>query len=256
LDSLHKKNNQIWYDKEKNSQMKKLNFLKNLITNNRKFVENLEYVENSDSIDAKAYEYGVKLKIANVIDRWKNNFREYLLQNFLPGILSDHDFNIKSLNNYLRTSLNINITKSWPTFVSKNFYEEIDQKFNQFNYYHLSQPQNIVYDINEENFLPIFYTEDDKINYLIRKIEDKINNIKQHQKPITDKKIESKINKPFYFTSNDFSKITEDINYNNAHLEDHLNNIKNLLAQRIFLNKRFTQRLIKAESDIHSFLLE
>jgi|LauGreDrversion4_2_1035121.scaffolds.fasta_scaffold50790_4 hypothetical protein len=256
MDFMMKKPNYNWYDKEKTSQFKRINLLKSLIMNNKKFVESLDYQDRSDSIDEQAYNDAKALKIANSIDHWKNNFKDYLISYFLPGIISDHEFNINSLNNYLRTSLNINISEIFSTQQTNNFYEVVDQKFSQFNYYNLSQPQNIVYDINEEYYLPIFYTEDNKISYLIKKIEEKILSLKMHQKPISTKKIESKVNKPFYFTSNDFTKITEDINYNNAHLEDHLNNIKNLLVQRIMLNKRFTQRLMKEENQYHSTLIE
>ena len=257
LDSMFKKNKQKYcFDVEKNSRTKKLQLLKNLLNNNKKFQESLEFVENSNSIDEMAYEAADKLKIVSKIESWKNNFKEYLLLNFLPGILSDHEFNLKSLNNYLRSSLNINITESMPNYFPKNYNEEIDLKFNQFNLYNLSQQQNIVCDMNEENFLNIFYTENDKIIYLLRKIDEKINSIKQHQKPIKEKKIENKVEKPFLFINNDFTKITEDINYSNTHLEDHLNSIKNLLHQRIFLNKRFTHRLIKIENENHSYLLK
>jgi hypothetical protein len=256
MDFMMKKPNYNWYDKEKTSQFKKINLLKSLIMNNKKFVETLDYQDRSDSIDEQAYNDAKALNIANSIDHWKNNFKDYLISYFLPGIISDHEFNINSLNNYLRTSLNINFSERFSTQQTNNFYEVVDQKFSQFNFYNLSQPQNIVYDIDEEYYLPIFYTEDNKISYLIKKIEEKILSLKMHQKPISTKKIESKVNKPFYFTSNDFTKITEDINYNNAHLEDHLNNIKNLLVQRIMLNKRFTQRLIKEENQYHSMLME
>jgi hypothetical protein len=253
---MMKKPSYNWYDKEKTSQFKKINLLKSLIMNNKKFVETLDYQDRSDSIDEQAYNDAKELKIASSIDHWKNNFKDYLISYFLPGIISDHEFNINSLNNYLRISLNINISENFSTIPNNNFYEVVDQRFSQFNFYNLSQPQNIAQDINEDNYLPIFYTEDNKISYLIRKIEEKIVSLKVHQKPITSKKIESKVNKPFYFSSNDFTKITEDINYNNAHLEDHLTNIKNLLIQRIMLNKRFTQRLMKEENQYHSLLVE
>lgn len=255
-DTYYKNPHYNLYDKDKTSQIKKIYILKSLIMNNKNFVESLDYSEQSDSIDELANNCLKELKISNHIDKWKNNLKEYLICNFLPGIIFDHEFNINSLNNYLRTSLNINITESFLLSQSNNFSELVDQKFTQFNYYSLSQPQNIVYDINEDNYLSIFYTEDEKIKYLIKKIDEKIKSIKLHQKPITTEKTEGKINKPFYLSSNDFTKITEDINYNNAHLEDHLNNIKKLLFQRIMLNKRFAQGLFKSESQFHSYLIE
>ena len=253
---LRKPGQQYWYEQEKTNKVKRLNLLKNLIHNNRRFQENLEIADGNDTLDERAYECAVKMKILPYIELWKNSFKDYLLSNFLPGMLSDHEFNIKSLNNYLRSSLNINISETIPIVITNNFIEEVDNKFNQFNYYNLSQPQNIAYDINEDNFLSVFFTEEKKISYLIKKIEDKIHNIKQHHKPINEKKIDNKLNKPFLFTNNDFTKITEDINYNNSHLEEHLNNIKNLLIQRIVLNKRFGQKLIRIENDTHSFLLK
>ena len=256
-DSLIKKNNQqIFYDNDKNVKIKKLNLLKNLLNNNKKYQESLEFLENSNSIDEQAYLDAEKLQIVSKIESWKNNFKEYLSHSFLTGIISDHEFNLKSLNNYLRSSLSINITETLPINCPKNFNEELDDKFNNFNLFNLSQQQNIVYDLNEENFLSIFYSENEKLNYLIKKIDEKINNLKQHQKPIKEKKIENKVEKPFLFTNKDFTKMTEDINYNFSHIEDNLNNIKSLLHQRIFLNKRFTQRLIKIENTNHSNLLK
>lgn len=258
IESVLKKGNQqqFWYDNEKNNKMKKTHFLKNLLNNNNRYTENLENLESNNNMDERAYDCAEKLKIENKIERWKNNLKEYLLVNFLPGILSDHDFNIKSLNNYLRSSLNINITESMPDYITTNFFDEINDKFSQFNYYNLSQPQNMAYDINEDTYFPIFYTENDKLNYILKKIEEKISNLKQHQKPVKEKKIENKVNKPFLFTNNDFTKITEDINYNNSHCEDHLNNIKSLIQQRIYLNKRFAQKFIKVENEIHTYLLK
>jgi hypothetical protein len=38
-------------------------------------------------------------------------------------------------------------------------------------------------------------------------------------------------------------------------LEEHLNNIRQLLIQRIGLNKRFAQKLVRVENEIHSFLI-
>lgn len=247
---------QFWNDNEKNNKIKKTNYIKNLLNNNNRYKENLECLDTNNNIEEQAYDCAEKLKIENKIERWKNNFKDYLIVNFLPGILSDHDFNLKSLNNYLRSSLNINITESMPNYLPKNFYAEIDEKFSQFNYYNLSQPQNIAHEINEDNYFPIFYTENDKLDYILQKIQEKISNLKQHQKPVKEKKIENKLNKPFMFLNNDFSKITEDINYNNSHLEDHLTNIKSLILQRICLNKRVAQIFIKVESETHSYLLK
>jgi hypothetical protein len=186
---------QYQYDFEKITKQKKLNLLKSLLTQNKRFQESLEMTENSNAIDDQAIQIAQKLKIVNSIEKWKNNLKEYLLSNFLPGILSDHEYNVKSLNNYLRAGLNINITENVPDSFPKNCFEEIDKRFDQFNYYSLTQPQNIAYESSEENYLPIFFAEDDKIQYLIRKIDDKISNLKLHQKPINEKKFEGKLSK-------------------------------------------------------------
>ena len=75
-DSLIKKNNQqIFYDNDKNVKIKKLNLLKNLLNNNKKYQESLEFLENSNSIDEQAYLDAEKLQIVSKIESWKNNFK-------------------------------------------------------------------------------------------------------------------------------------------------------------------------------------
>jgi len=257
----------------------------------------------------------------NNYERFIENFKSILSHNVISSIMDDHYENIDHLNRYLENSLIVQIVESVVDDSDhENFYEELSAKmrdtnlsFSTVNVKNMNLNMNIKPSLipsrnfaqssgfnllqdsqvpGERNYLKIFFGDNEKLSFLIEKIEEKLKNIKiqrertkliqnkeineYREKGITNMMFSSKkelqykpefsyggSKKKFNLSNplknqnkfNVMSDYADLVQTHNTSIEENLINLKQLIEMRIELNSKLSPFFIKPENNKHLQLI-
>ncbi len=262
----------------------------------------------------------------NNYERFIENFKSILSHNVISSILDDHYENIDHLNRYLENSLNLQIVETMVDDSDyENFYEELSSKmrdtnlsFSTVNVKNMNMninmnikpsffpsrnfPQSNIssgFNLLQDSHLPsdriylkIFFGDNEKLSFMIEKIEEKLKNIKlqrertkimqnkeineYREKGITSMLFSSKkdiqdksefsygtskkklnLNNPLKNQNkfNVMSDYADLVQTHNTSIEENLNTLKQLIEMRIELNSKLSPFFIKVENNKHLQLI-
>jgi hypothetical protein len=261
-----------------------------------------------------------KLDLHNY-ERYMENLKSVLSHTLFTSVLDDHYENIDHLNRYLENSLNVQIVEGMVDDTEyENFYEELSSKMRDtnlsfstvtvknikpplFQSFRNQQQQplyssgfNLLPDsqiISDKIFLKIFFGDNEKLIFLIDRIDEKLKNIKiqrertrmmqnrelneykekggitnllfSSKKEIEDKSVlpyhtgkkKLNLNNPLKNQNkfNVMSDYADLVQTHNKSIEDNLNILRQLIELRMELNSKLTPFFVKVESNKHMQLL-
>jgi len=258
-----------------------------------------------------------KLDLYNY-ERYIENFKFLLSHNVISSILDDHYENLDNLNKFLESSLNVQIVETMvDDSKSENFFDEMSSKvkdsylsFSSVNVKNLNKnfipPRNIINSSyssgfnllkdsnvhNDKNYFKIFYGDNEKLCFLIDKIQEKLKSIKlqrektkflqnkeinelkekglssmlfSSKKEISErpeisygaKKKKLILNNPLKNQNkfNVMSDYADLVQIHTTSMEENLNTLRDHIELRIELNNTISPFFIKIESNKHMQIL-